>query len=528
MNRREFTQWILASGAAGLAPYSWVSANAASAGDTLNAILQPEPPLLNPAINQQTPTQTLCSKIYLSLLTYDFNLNPLPSLAKSWEISSDGKVYTFHLEPNATWHDGKPLTADDVVYTATEFLPPVHPRAKGLFGQCSSIVATDPHTVVFTLKAPFGPFINAFDVGTMPVMPKHIYAGTDTIKNPANLSPIGSGPYKFVKWVRGSYIQLARNENYFKPGLPHLDALIYHIIPDGASRAVALEEGTVQLTQWTDLEYFDALRLSKNPKFVETSKGYEYFSPILWMEINCRTAPLNDKRFRQAVMYAIDREFIRKNILYGFGKVATGPINSNTKFYDSNVKKYDFSVDKANALLDEMGLKRGADGMRTKPLSLPVAPYGEMPRRACEFIRQCLAKVGINVVLDSVDVAGYAQRISNWQFDLDLIWLYQYGDPALGVTRNYVSSNIRKILFTNTEGYVNPEVDRLADAAAAEMDPKKRQALYTQMQQILVEDVPIAWLVEMQFPTIYDKRLQNVVTTALGVNDSFDNVKFST
>jgi peptide/nickel transport system substrate-binding protein len=105
-------------------------------------------------------------------------------------------------------------------------------------------------------------------------------------------------------------------------------------------------------------------------------------------------------------------------------------------------------------------------------------------------------------------------------------WLYQFGDPALGVTRSYVSSNIRKILFSNTEGYSNPEVDKLADAAASETVDSKRQALYSQMQKILVEDVPIAWLVELEFPTVYDKRLQNLVTTAIGVHESFDNVYF--
>ncbi|MDB5819060.1 MAG: twin-arginine translocation pathway signal, partial [Rhizobacter sp.] len=109
---------------------------------------------------------------------------------------------------------------------------------------------------------------------------------------------------------------------------------------------------------------------------------------------------------------------------------------------------------------------------------------------------------------------------------MNLSWLYQFGDPALGVTRNYVSSNIRKILFTNTEGYVNPEVDKLADAAALEVNDAKRQALYSEMQKILVEDVPIAWLVEMEFPTIYDKRIQNLVTTAIGIHESFDNVYF--
>jgi len=527
MKKREFNKFLFAASAMGLVeiPLGITSAHGQTRGGTLNAIIQPEPPILNLAVSQLTPTQTVSGKIFLSLLTYDADLKPLPSLAKSWTISPDGKTYTFNLEPNVKWHDGKPLTSDDVLYTVMEFLPITHSRAKAIFGRCESITAPDAHTVVFTLAEPFGPFIGAFDISNLPVMPKHIYAGTDVTKNPANLNPIGSGPFKLKEWVRGSHIHLVRNEDYFKPGLPYLDAIIYRVVPDGASRALALENGTVQLTQWTDLELFDAQKLSKKSNLAVTTKGYEYFAPIMWLEINNRAAPFSDKRFRQAVLHAIDRNFIKDKILYGFGKVATGPVNSRTKFYEPNVRKYEFSIAKANALLDEMGLKPDARGVRVTA-RLPVSPYGEMVQRSCEYIRQSLAKIGVAVVLESTDPGSYAQRISNWDYELNLSWLYQFGDPALGVTRNYVTSNIRKILFTNTVGYSNPEVDRLAEAAAVVVDDAKRGALYSEMQKLLVEDVPIAWLVEMEFPTIYDKRIQNLVTTAIGIHESFDTVYF--
>lgn len=527
MKKRDFNKLLVAAAAMGLVefPLGITRAMGQTRGGTLNSILQPEPPMLNIAVNQQTPTQTVAGKVFLSLLTYDFNLKPLPSLATSWDVSSDSLTYTFHLAEGVKWHDGKPFSADDVVYTATEFLPQTSPRARDIFGRCASITAPDANTVVFKLKAPFGPFLNAFDIANLPVMPKHIYAGTDVVKNPANLKPIGTGPFKFQEWVRGSHIRLVRNDDYFKKGQPYLDAIIYHIVPDGASRALALEEGSVQLTQWTDLELFDAHRLAAEPQLAMTTKGYEYFSPIMWLEMNNRVPPMNDKRFRQAVMYAIDREFIRSKILYGFGRVATGPVNSRTRFYEPNVKKYDYSLAKATALLDQMGLKPDASGVRTR-LSLVVAPYGEMVSRACEFLRESLGKVGIAVTLQTTDAGGWAQRIANWDYQMTINWLYQFGDPALGVTRSYVSSNIRKILFSNTEGYSNPEVDRLADQAAGETVDAKRQALYSQMQKILVEDVPIAWLVELEFPTVYDKRLQNLVTTAIGVHESFDNAYF--
>jgi peptide/nickel transport system substrate-binding protein len=527
MKKRQFNKLLLSAGALGLAdvPLGLTLAYGQTRGGTLNAVLQPEPPMLNIGANQQTPTQTIAGKIFLSLLTYGFDMKPMPSLARSWDVSADGKTYTFQLERNVTWHDGKPLTAEDVIYTVKEFLPVSHPRAKAIFERCESVTAPDPHTVVFKLKAPFGAFLGAFDISNLPVMPKHIYAGTDIMKNPANLKPIGCGPFKFKEWVRGSHIHLVRNENYFKPGKPYLDAIIYRIIPDGASRAVALEQGTVQLTQWTDLELFDAQRLAKDPKFAMTTKGYEHFAPILMIEMNVRNGPLADKRFRQAISHAIDRQFVRDRILYGFGKIATGPVCSKTRFYDGNVRKYEFSTAKAIALMDEMGLKPDASGVRAR-LRLPVAPYGDMPARASEYIRQSLGKVGIAVTLETNDAAGWAQKISNWDFDLNVNWPFQYGDPALGVTRNYVTSNIRKVLFSNISGYSNPEVDRLADAAAAEVDPAKRQAHYSQMQKLLVEDCPTAWLVELEFPTIFDKRLKNMVTSGIGIHESFDSVHF--
>jgi peptide/nickel transport system substrate-binding protein len=146
MKKREFHKFLLAAGAMGLArpPLGITLAHGQTRGGTLNSIVQPEPPILNLAVSQLTPTQMVAGKIFLSLLTYDTNLKPLPSLAKSWTISPDGKTYTFNLERNVKWHDGKPLTADDVLYTVKEFLPLTHPRAKALFGRCESITAPDP------------------------------------------------------------------------------------------------------------------------------------------------------------------------------------------------------------------------------------------------------------------------------------------------------------------------------------------------------------------------------------------------
>ena len=500
------------------------AAHAQQRGGTLNMIVQPEPPILVFGLNQNGPTQTVAGKIYSGLLTYDMDLKPLPSLAESWEISPDGLTYTFHLRKNVKWHDGQPFTADDVLFTTKTFLPETHPRARANFARAESITAPDPYTVVFKLKEPFGPFIYAFEVSSAPMMPKHIYEGTDFRNNPANATPIGTGPFKFVEWQKGSFIHLARFDGYFKPGQPYLDDIYFRIIPDAALRAAALENQEVDASSFVDIAYVDVPRLRALPHLEMTTKGYEFFAPVMWLEVNNTRPPMDDKRFRQAIAYAIDKSFIQKNIFFGLGRPATGPINSVTNFYEKDVKHYGYDPKKAEALLDEMGLKKGANGMRAKIEMIPT-PYGELWTQLAEYCKQALGKVGIEVTLRSTDVAGYNQANSNHEYDTTFNYLYQYADPALGVARSYVSSNIRKgVMFSNTAQYRNPKVDELFEKAATAPSRDDRQKSYSEVQKILVEDEPVVWLLEMEFPTFYNKKFKNFVTTGIGVNESFDAV----
>jgi peptide/nickel transport system substrate-binding protein len=527
MNRREFTKLMALATAAGL-PLGITRAAGQTKGGTLNTIIQPEPPILVTALNQQQPTLTLGGKIYESLLRYDLDLKPIPGLAQSWTVSPDGLTYTFKLFPKITFHDGTPLTADDVIFSVTKLLVETNSRARGVFSRIDSAEAPDPLTVVFRLKTPFAPLLGSFDCTTAPVLPKHIYEGQDFRKNPANAKAIGCGPFKLKEWVKGSHVHLVRHEGYHRENEPHLDEIIYRVIPDSASRSVALEQGTVQLTQWSDIDTFEVPRLAKAlDKYEMTTKGYEYFAPHSWLEMNNRIAPMNDKRFRQAVAHAIDRKALLQRVYFGLGKIATGPVSSKTRFYEKNVKAYDYSLDKAKALLDEMGLKPGADGKR---VSIPylVPPYGETHQRAAEFIRQSLSRVGIDLQLQGTDMAGWAEKFSNWDYSMTATTVYQYGDPALGVARTYVSSNIRKgILFSNTSGYSNPEVDRLFEEAAVNTNDAKRQELYSAVQKIVVEDVPVVWLFEQDVPTFIDKKLKNVITTSIGVHETFGSVYFA-
>ncbi|MEO7057639.1 MAG: ABC transporter substrate-binding protein [Caldimonas sp.] len=493
-------------------------------GGTLNMIVNPEPPTLMLGLNQLSGVQMIGGKIYQGLLTYDSNLNPQPGLAKSWTVSDDGLTYTFKLQDGVKWHDGKPFTSADVVFTTTKFLPEVHSRARNNFGHVASVTAPDASTVVFKMKETFAPFLGSFEVSSAPMVPRHIYEGTDFKTNPANQTPIGTGPFKLKEWKKGAYIHLVRNDSYWKPGLPYLDDIYFQVIPDSASRAVALESGKVDVSSFSDIELFDVNRFKSNPAFEVTNKGYEFLSPLAWIEFNDRNKPMSDKRFRQAVMYALDRGFIRDKIWFGHAKVATGPVSSATRFYEPDVKQYSLDLKKADALLDEMGLVKDKDGVRAT-IKLLGLPYGETWNRLNEYVRQSLSKVGLRVVIESTDAAGWTQRLANWDFEMLVSYLTQYGDPALGVARTYISSNIKKgVPYTNTSGYSNPRVDQLFAEGASAVKDDDRRRFYSEVQKILVEDVPLAWLIEIKFPTIYNKRVHNLVTTGIGVNESFDIV----
>jgi peptide/nickel transport system substrate-binding protein len=516
---------LAASAAAGLVP-GFSLAAAGKKGGTLNTILSPEPPVLVLAVNNQGPTIIAASKIFQGLLCFSPKLDPLPCLAKSWELSEDRKTYTFHLQSGVTFHDGSPFTADDVIFSIMKFNMDLAPRARAILQMITEATAPDPLTVKLTLSAPFEPFLLMFDVSACVMVSKKIYDGTDYRNAPANQHPIGTGAFQFVEWQRGNFIRLTRYEKYWKPDEPYLEEIIYRIVPDSQSRSLALETGKVQLTGASDIEPFDVPRFRAKPNLTVTAAGWEYFAPLSWIEINHRVKPLDDVRVRQAMSLAIDRAFLVQKLWFGLGKPATGPVASATRYYDPALKPLPHDTQKAIALLDEAGLKPNAQGVRFTLKHL-VLPYGEIWARLSEYLRASLKQVGIELVLETADAGAWASRVGAWDYETTINFLYQFGDPTLGVERSYVSSNIKKVTFTNTGGYSNPKVDQLFAAARAAGDPAERQKAFYEVQGILVEEMPQIWLMELAFSTIYDKKLQNITEYGTGVQSNFDDVFFS-
>lgn len=492
-------------------------------GGTLTTMLTPEPPVVQIGVNNQGPTLVIGAKMFQGLLTFSPTLEPIPVLAKSWTISPDGREYTFRLQENVKFHDGRPMTADDVIFSITKFHTEVAPRARAIFALIDSAEAPDPHTVVLKLKQAFEPFLLMFDNSACAIVPKHLFDGQDYRTAPAVQRPVGTGPFRFAEWQRGNFIRLDRFDDYWKPNQPYLDSIIYRVVPDSQSRRLAIETGQAQLTQANDIEPFDVPALRARPNLEVNVAGWEYFSPLSWIELNHRVAPLNDARVRRALSMAVDRNFIAQRLWFGVGKPATGPIASTTKFYDREARLPGFDVRAANALLDAAGHRPNAQGVRFTLKHL-VLPYGEIWSRLAEYLRQAFRQVGVALELESTDAGSWARRVGNWEYETSINFVYQFGDPTLGVERTYVTSNIQRVTFTNTGGYSNPAVDALFATARSAAAAADRQRAFSEVTRLLVEDVPQIWLMEMAFPTIHDRRLRNVITTGLGVHTSFDDV----
>jgi peptide/nickel transport system substrate-binding protein len=202
------------------------------------------------------------------------------------------------------------------------------------------------------------------------------------------------------------------------------------------------------------------------------------------------------------------------------GKVSTGPIASTTLFYDKNVPQYDFNLKKARALIQESGVNVGAT-----PIKILSFPYGSAWDRLGEYTKQSLEQIGFKVELDAADAGGWAKRTGDFDFDLTFNFTYQYGDPALGVARHFLSTNsIKGSPFVNNQGYKNPRVDELFATAAASRLPELRQKLYSEVQNILVNDVASGPLFEIEYATFYRKNIKNLVKTGIGLNETFDDV----
>jgi len=504
------------------------AADAQKRGGTLIMLVQPEPPTLAGYQSTSGPVGQVTSKIYDGLLEYDFNLKPIPGLAESWTVSPDGKTVTFRLQKNVKFHDGKPFTSADVKFTVLEVLRKVHPRGATTFREVTEIDTPDAHTAVFRLQNPAPYMMMALSGYESPMLPRHLFEGTDVKASKYANAPVGTGPFKFIEWRRGEFIRLDRNPDYWRPGRPYLDRIVARFIADSATRTAAIEKGEVHLAGFAAIPWSDVQALAKLPHVVTTTKGYEMSSPIVELDFNTQKPPFDNVKVRQAVSYAINRQFVIDNVWFKAGKPATGPISSNFSvagFYTPDVKRYEVpnGIDIANKLLDEAGFPRGAGGVRFEIVH-DLTPYGEEWRRFGEYVQQTLAQIGIKASLRYEDVATWLKRLyTDYDFQLSSNWIQGLADPVLGVHRLYHSKSIRPgTVFVNETRWSSPRTDELMDQATVESNPAKRAALYREFQKLVVDAAPILWVHELQFVTQYHRDYKDLVVSPLGIYASFD------
>ncbi|HEX4951143.1 MAG TPA: ABC transporter substrate-binding protein [Blastocatellia bacterium] len=498
--------------------YTFAKTDPIYLGGHIIVAVNSDPGGLNPAITTQGTVHLVTGSIFSGLVGIDFKLQPVPDLATSWEVSPDGQRYTFHLAPNATFHDGKPVTSEDVKFTFEQLLLKYHSRTRTSIGdKLSAILTPDAHTVVFVFNKPYAAFLQLIDVANAPVMPKHLYENTDPLTNLHNTKPIGCGPFKFVQWNKGDHVELARNEQYFKSGKPYLDRVIFKVMPSAANAAIALENGEADFLM--NPAPLDVARLQKRSDIVVTDKGREGYATVETMVPNLTRAPLNDLRVRQAIAYAMDRQFLVDKVQFGQAKVATGPISSLLAWaYNPNVTKYSRDLTRANQLLDEAGYKRNADGTRLRLKMLVASGW----TKTAEALRDQLRDAGIALDLQMLEFSALVeQTYIKKDFDLSFSSFENGPDPDIGVKRTVLSSNIGPIPFSNGAGYRNPKIDDLFAQASSTIDPQQRARLYFEAQEILTQDLPYFWLYEPRGVSAYNAALRGVYEWSAKSNVQF-------
>lgn len=434
-----------------------------------------------------------------ALMESDREGNPVPLLAKSVDVSPDAKTYRFTLQ-DATWHDGKPLTSEDVRFTLKEVSGKNNAIFRRALAVIESIETPSDKEVVITLKQPYGPLLSSLTcIQGTGILPAHVFAGTDVASNPAAQQPIGTGPFMFKEWVRGSHLTMVRNPNYWEPGKPHLDELIAQIIPTSAGRAQALLSGSIDRIPWMAMEISNYPLIESNPN---TELMPTFLPPGMnWIFFNLEREPLSDKRVRQALLMATDRDYIRQAAFSNIGDVGTMPFPASLAWAaDESIDyrtMYPFDVERANALLDEAGIARGADGTRFSINFVYRNNFGGGAETAAA-LRSMWQKVGVELNILSLEAAPSTQRVyMDADFDLFFTGYSSQGHPALGIARAFNTASIG-LPNGNAARYSNPTVDALFEEAERAPTQEQSGEIYRQIQRILAEDLPVLSITEQK------------------------------
>lgn len=478
-------------------------------GGTLVAQTYSDLRMLNPAIRTSFAIHVFTSKMVEPLVDLAPNGDASPRLATSWSWSPDARTIQFRLRAGVLWHDGKPFTSADVQFCAMEMWKKYQNFGTQLHKNLVAVDTPDPLTAVFRYSEPMpqGLLLRALaELGQ--VVPRHLYQGTDILNNPANLQPVGTGPFRFVSYVPGQHLIMERNPNYWMAGFPYLDRVIVRVIPDGAATAAALESGDIMMSLFSSLPRTEYVRLAKDKRFRVGTKGNEGNPLFNTLGFNTRRKELSDVRVRRAFAHAIDLETYAKRFDYGYSQKAQGPWPAGSAFFQAGVPDYAFDPRKAEALLDEAGYKRGADGVRMRLRIMPNS--SESIRQLAVYVQQSLQKVGVRLENVVLDAPGYNKLVNReWDFDICTDTGTFRGDPAVGSTLWYRSGIPAGTPWSNQFGWKNEELDRLADAAAVETNYDKRRTMYGRIAVIANTEIPVWMALEQRMVSAVNAKVRN-------------------
>ena len=514
-SRRKFLLSATGLATTGLTAFAWSPQSFAELtdgkirrGGSLTASIGfPEPELIfQPAGGGGSPTFT-GTKIVEKLLRLDANQNFIPALAESWEASPDFKTFVIRIQRNVAWHDGKDFTADDVAFSIGQYWKPF--ASGGILKVLDSVTATDRYTVLVRFEKPVPEFSFATALETGYIIPKHIYETGNIILNPANAAPIGTGPWKFKKWVRGSHVEYAPNENYRIQGQPYLDQLIIRWWRDPAARAAALETGELDVGVSNPVPLADVDRLRHNPNLVVSVE--DGISSGIGLHFNVRRPITSKREVRQALLHAIDQKFICETIYYGFAKPGISPlVSTNSRFFTSDVPRYDFDPAKAARLLNAAGYPVGADGKRFE-INLMASGWSEENGKTGTYLKQVFEDLKIRVKLKILDRPNSLKTLYT-DYDFDIAYSQgggTTGEPVPSLTQLFSSEGIAKgVPFRNASGYSDSKMDALIEQITYETNPDKRRSLIQDFARLAVVEAPVFPLVEWIPHRIHRKGVQ--------------------
>jgi len=477
-------------------------------GGTLRIAYLRDPISFNGVLNFWSTTAYYNTEMFDRLITYDANYNFKSDLAQTWEHSPDGKTWTFHLYKNVKWHDGVPFTSADVKWHYTMLTNQTSLMRSFLnAAKLLSIDTPDDYTVIFRFENVANPdHLFALAQADAFILPKHIFEGTGPYgydsksfqNNPANLKPIGTGPFRFVEYVKDDHVTMEANPNYFK-GRPYLDKIIWLIIPQQQTAELAFQNNQVDnIHETVGLPFADISTWQKQTDTtVDTFQYYTTWRITFNFRPNAvaKFPYIGDVRVRQAMWYAIDRQSIINTVLYGItAPTDTAISNVIEPYYNPNTVKYPYNPDKANQLLDEAGYKKGPDGWR---FHVPMVSY-QTGGPFAEVIKQYLANVGIDVQLQLVENTTFFSlyEINPEGFgDNVAMGIQTFGTgPDPGTILDWIHSRPGGLGGENSGYYSNPTVDKLLEEGQNSVNETLRKIDYFQIQDIMANEVPMIFL----------------------------------